>query len=105
MYTLVLIVTQFLNFIGMVLISRFLGPVSFGIYSFIQIYTTTISTIFIATDLKFHADLARENSDERLRTIAIYFYNKLFLTLIVYILGIIVSFIVLPYDLFILTTI
>ncbi len=104
-YTLALIVTQFLNFIGMVLTSRFLGPVSFGIYSFIQIYTATISTIFIATDSKFHADLARENSDERLRTIAIYFYNKLFLTLIVCLLGIIVSFIVLPYDLFILTTI
>lgn len=104
-YTLILIVVQFINFIGMVLISRFLGPVSFGIYSFVQIYTTTISTIFVATDLKFHADIARQNNIERLPTIAVYFYNKLFLALLVYILGIVVSFIVLPYDLFILTTI
>ncbi len=105
LYTSVQILVQFLNFIGMVLVSRFLGPISFGIYSFVQICSAMLGTVLAATDVKFQMDLSHQNSEERVRTMALYFYNKLLLTFIVCIVGITISYIFLPFDLFILTSI
>lgn len=102
-YTLGQVVTQLFSFMGIVLISRYLGPSQLGLYSFVQNYLAAFMTIVAGMDFYFTWKLAR--SDEKIQELSRFFWHKLHVTSILSVGGMFVGWMILPYDVALLATV
>ena len=93
---------QMLSFLGVMLVSRYLGPVNLGLYSFVQNYINIFFTVLTGMDFYFTWQLAR--SHEVAKTIYNYIAAKFVIGLLAIIFGVTISWMLLPRDVAILST-
>ena len=96
-YTLANIVMQLSSLLGVLFVSRYLGPVNVGLYSFIQNYIAIFTTFLVALDTYAQWSLVKENDPIS----ALYKYIKIKTIVTVFIIFVLVgiSVFVLPPDL------
>jgi PST family polysaccharide transporter len=98
-YTLAQIVVQGVGFLSAVIVSRYLGPVNLGIYSFALTYTTSFMAIIAGIDFYCTWQLAK--STEKERDVWMFVGHKINLYSILTILALVVGYIALPKTIFI----
>lgn len=94
---------QIFSFLGVVITSRYLGPSSLGLYSFVQNYLGIFMMITTGMDFYFTWKIAK--SEDTVRDLMEYLGHKMYVTLILSIIGILIGWKILPHDLAILVTI
>lgn len=102
-YTIGQTIVQGVALFSAIIVSRYLGPVNLGLYSFVQNYVGTILTAIGGTDFYFTWKIAR--SDNYMRDVFECFGFKLYLYITLACIGIISAWIVLPHDLAIMVSI
>lgn len=97
------VVGQLFAFLGVIIISRYFGPIKLGLYSFVQNYTGLFLAVMSGMDFYFQWKIAR--SEDKQKDVVGYFGNKMTIGITFSALGIILGFIVLPQDVAIMTAI
>lgn len=104
-YTVAQFTTQLFSFIGVLFVSKYLGPNNLGLYAFAQNFVVIFYTIISGLDFQFTWHLATiTDVDEKKKFTVQYVYQKLVLILALVVLGISISWIVLPKDVALLCT-
>lgn len=87
---------QALSFVSILFVSRYLGPVNLGLYSFVQNYYITIFTVLSGSDFYFSWALAR--SENRMLDIKRFVVYRFHVAIILSIIGSLAAFLILPTD-------
>ncbi len=95
-YTVGQVCVQAFSFLGVVVTSRYLGPVNVGLYSFVQNYLLAFMTITIGMDFYFTWKVAK--SDNRIQDVKEYFGHKVTITILLSVVGIVAAWYILPRD-------
>jgi O-antigen/teichoic acid export membrane protein len=95
-YTFSNFVAQGLSFLGILFVSRYLGPTNLGLYSFVQNYALTIFTILSGSDFYFSWAVAR--SEDFARDIKKFIVYRFHIALVLSLLGIVAATLILPRD-------
>ncbi|MEN9337878.1 MAG: hypothetical protein RIQ41_192 [Candidatus Parcubacteria bacterium] len=95
-YTIGQVCVQGFSFFGVIVTSRYLGPVNVGLYSFVQNYLLAFMTITIGMDFYFTWKVAK--SDNQIRDVKEYFGHKVNVTAILSLVGIVFAWSILPRD-------
>ncbi len=95
-YTLGQIIVQGVAFFSAVIVSRYLGPINLGLYSFVQNYVGTILTVIGGTDFYFTWKIAK--SGNYYRDVVECFAYKLYLYIVLACIGVVSALVVLPSD-------
>lgn len=101
-YTTAQLITQLCAFIGVSLISRYLGPTNLGLYSFAQNFIGIFLSCVNGLELYFTWQVAK--SDRSIQETKKFFGHKLHITLLITILAAILSYSYLPSDVALLCT-
>ena len=95
-YTFSNFIAQGLSFIGILFVSRYLGPTNLGLYSFVQNYALTIFTILSGSDFYFSWAIAR--SEDFARDIKKFIVYRFHISLVLSFFGIVAAMVILPRD-------
>lgn len=95
-YTLGQLVVQLFLFLGIMVTSRYLGPVNVGLYSFVQNYLAAFMTLTIGMDFYFTWKVTK--SENKIYDLAEYVGYKLNVTLLLTFIGVLGALFVLPGD-------
>ncbi len=87
---------QALSFVSILFVSRYLGPVNLGLYSFVQNYYITIFTVLSGSDFYFSWALAR--SENRVLDIKRFIVYRFHIAIILSVFGSLAAFLILPTD-------
>ncbi len=102
-YTFSNFTAQALSFLGILFVSRYLGPTNLGLYSFVQNYAVTMFTILSGSDFYFSWAIARsENFVSDIKKFIVYRFH---IAVVLSAIGIIGAFVVLPRDVAIMCSI
>ena len=96
-YTFAQIVVQIVAFISAIVVTRYLGPVNLGLYSFVQNYVATLLTVGGGMDFYFMWKIAK--SDNHVADVQQFVGYKFSIYILLTTFGIIGAIIVLPNDL------
>ncbi len=99
-YTAAQIITQFFAFIGVSIVSRYLGPTNLGLYSFAQNFIGVFLSCVNGLELYFTWKIAQ--SENSIQEVKKFFGHKLHLTMTLTLISIVSALIVLPVDVAIL---
>jgi O-antigen/teichoic acid export membrane protein len=94
---------QVASFFSAVIVSRYLGPINLGLYSFVQNYVNVVLTIISGMDFYFVWKLAK--SDNYFRDIKLFIGYKFNIYIFLAIVGITSAWVVLPHDIAFMVTI
>lgn len=100
-YSLAQVFVQGMAFFGVIYTSRYLGPTNVGLYSFVQNYVGLAMSLVSGADFYFSWKIAK--SDNRLKEVKEYIYNKFVLILFISIIMIISAVVILPTDVAVLS--
>jgi len=95
-YTFSNFIAQGLSFLGILFVSRYLGPANLGLYSFVQNYAATIFTILSGSDFYFSWAIAR--SEDHVKDIKRFIIHRFHIAVILSLLGFIGAIVFLPKD-------
>ena len=100
-YTSANAVVQICSLLGVLFVSRYLGPTNLGIYSFVQNFIAAFLTVLTSMDI--YANWHIVQSKDRIKELTKYTYQKAVLSVPLIIILLSTSFIFLPKDIFHLT--
>jgi O-antigen/teichoic acid export membrane protein len=100
-YTVANAIVQISSLIGVLFVSRYLGPTNLGLYAFVQNVTAVFVTVLASMDI--YANWHIVSNTEKEKELSIYTYQKLYIAIMLCIILGVFSFLFLPRDVSILT--
>lgn len=100
-YSFVYFSSQAINLAGTFLVARYLGPQNLGFYTFTQVFMAALSVFLSSFDTYGHWNIVK--NDDIKREATKYFLQKLILVGGILLLWVIVTYFLLPIDIFLLT--
>jgi O-antigen/teichoic acid export membrane protein len=100
-YSFVFFFSQAINLAGTFLVARYLGPQNLGFYTFTQVFMAALSVFLSSFDTYGHWNIVK--SEDAKKEATKYFLQKLILVGCILSLWAIVTYFILPIDIFILT--
>ncbi len=97
------ILTQIFAFVGMIFVSRYLGPINLGLFAFVQNYIGLCVTVVGGMDFYFTYHIAK--SHKHIEDVFKYIVQKTQVAFILFFIGMLGAFIFLPKDVLVLTSI
>ncbi len=94
------IIIQICSLVNVLVVSRYLGPTSVGLYSFVQSYMMSSLVIIGGMDFFFSYELAK--SENKIKTLKTYLAQRFYLSLLVLVPAIIGAYVFLPQDVFLM---
>jgi O-antigen/teichoic acid export membrane protein len=102
-YTAAQIIVQVVAFLSAIIVSRYLGPINLGLYSFVQNYVGSFLTIVAGMDFYFMWKLAK--SEDKQKDVFTFIGHKLNIYIVIILAGIISAWVILPRDVAIMVSI
>jgi O-antigen/teichoic acid export membrane protein len=97
------IFTQFFMFVGVMVISRYFGPINLGLYSFVQNYLAVFLSLMSGMDFYYQWKIAK--SEDRHKDVIEYLSYKITVGITLSIAGALIAAAILPHDVALMTVI